>query len=180
MTLETLSPAPELAARHPHGVRVRYMAGCRCLKCRMANTNYETARARARAAGDWNGIVDAAPARQHIRQLSRQGVGYKLVAEAADLPTSLVFGIRTGERPRARARTVRKILEVNHACRGDAALVSAKSTWRRIEALLEEGYTKAGLAKMLGYKSPALQFRRDKVTVRTRAKVERLYQRLMT
>lgn len=44
-----------LAASKPHGVRLRYMAGCRCLKCRMANSNYETMRARARKAGDWNG-----------------------------------------------------------------------------------------------------------------------------
>lgn len=179
-SLDTLAPVQDLGARHPHGVRVRYMAGCRCLKCRMANSNYETERARARKAGDWNGIVDATPARQHIRKLSRQGVGYKLVAEAADLPTSIVFGIRTGDRPRARARTVRKILEVSTACRGDSTLISAKPTWRRIEILLEEGYTKAALAKMLGYDRPALQIGRERVTVRNAAKVERLYQRLMT
>lgn len=179
-SLATLPPVTDLGARHPHGVRVRYMAGCRCLQCRMANTNYETARARARKAGDWNGVVDATPARQHIRKLSRQGVGYKLVAEAADLPTSIVFGIRTGDRPRARARTVRKILEVNTACRGDRTLISAKPTWRRIDALLEEGYTKAALAKMLGYTRPALQIGQERVTVRNAAKVERLYRRLMT
>lgn len=179
-SLQSLAPVQELGARHPHGVRLRYMAGCRCLKCRMANSNYETERAKARKAGDWNGIVDATPARQHIRKLSRQGVGYKLVAEAADLPTSIVFGIRTGDRPRARARTVRKILEVNTACRGDKALISAAATWRRINALLEEGYTKAALAKMLGYARPALQIGRDRVTVRTAAKVRALYERVMT
>lgn len=180
MTARGLRPARELGQLRPHGVRLRYMAGCRCLKCRMANANYETARARARADGDWNGIVDAAPAREHIKRLSRQGVGYKLVAAAASLPSSIVFGIRTGRRTRARARTVKKILAVTPACRGDAALVSAKETWRLIGLLLAEGYTKGQLARLLGSQSPRLQLNKRRVTARTAAKVQRLYRRLTT
>ena len=60
-----LKPASELAAKRPHGDRLRYVAGCRCDLCRKANSTYERERQKARAAGDWNGIVDAAKARQH-------------------------------------------------------------------------------------------------------------------
>ncbi len=168
-----------LGAERPHGVRLRYMAGCRCLKCRMANTNYETARARARKAGDWNGIVDAAPARAHIRKLGRAGVGYKMVAAVSDVGKTSVFQIRQGRKLRVRARTARRILAVTIACRGDAALVSAKGTWRLIEQLLEEGLTKARIARELGAQRPALQIRKDLVTVRTAARVRALHARYM-
>ncbi len=179
--LSGLKSAAELAAQHPHGVRIRYMGGCRCLKCRMANANYEKQRAKARACGDWNGVVDAIPARKHIRKLSRQGVGYKMVAQAARTSSTIVLDIRMGRRTRARARTVRQILAVTaEMARGDAALVSAASTWRLIDLLLEEGFTKASLARHLGMRSPALQINRRRVTVRTRDAVWRLHRRLMS
>lgn len=69
-TLNGLRPVAELAADRPHGDRLRYMAGCRCKECRAANTAYETQRALARKAGDWNGVVSAARARSHIAVLS--------------------------------------------------------------------------------------------------------------
>ena len=42
---------PERIAALPHGVRARYSIGCRCVPCRKANSEYESARARARKAG---------------------------------------------------------------------------------------------------------------------------------
>lgn len=175
-----MRPPEELAADRPHGIRLRYRAGCRCLKCRMANSNYETMRSRARKAGDWNGIVDAEPARLHLRKLSRAGVGYKTAADAASVARTIALGILSGRRPRARARTVRRLCAVTNACRADAAMVSARRTWRFIGLLLEEGFTRAELARRMGYRSPALQFRKHRVLVRTAAKVERLYRRLTT
>lgn len=172
----------ERAPEHPHGTRARYVSGkCRCEECRRANCEYSKARERARKAGEFNGVVDAAPAREHIRKLARAGVGYKMVAWSASLPVSIVAGIKSGRRRNARAATVRKILAVTIDCRGDKALVSAASTWRRIEKLLEEGYTKRDIARRL-YKreNPSLQFRRQRVTVRTRARIERLFEKLTT
>lgn len=174
-----LKSAVELAAKYPHGVRLRYMAGCRCRPCRMANTNYETQRAKARKAGDWNGLVDAKAAQQHIVKLGNAGVGRRMVAAASGVSDSSIMAIKNGTKPQIRARTSRKILAVNESCRGDATLISAKRLWRRINKLLYEGYTKTALAKMLGY-SRALQFDRKLVTVSNDARVEALYQRLMT
>ena len=56
----TLRSAVELAAGKPHGTRIRYVGGCRCLPCRAANSRYESERQAARKLGDWNGLVDAA------------------------------------------------------------------------------------------------------------------------
>jgi hypothetical protein len=80
---------------------------------------------------------------------------------------------------RIRARTLRRILAVTPAQLADRSFVSAKSTWRLIRQLLEEGYTKAAIARLLGYKSPALQFRRTRVFASTEMRVKRLHSKLM-
>jgi hypothetical protein len=175
-----LRPVAELGADRPHGHRLRYLAGCRCFHCRRANSDYERERKAARAAGDWNGIVDAAAARKHIRALSRQGVGRRIVAAVSDVALTVIQDVRSGKKRQIRARTERRILAVTPACRGDAALVPAGRTWTLIAALLEEGFTKARIAQELGAKMPALQIRRDKVTARTAAKVEALWRKYQT
>jgi hypothetical protein len=85
MNLDSLRTAADLSATKPHGTRLKYMGGCKCMLCRAANSRYETERAVARKNGDWNGIVDARAARRHILKLSKAGVGYKSVADAASV-----------------------------------------------------------------------------------------------
>lgn len=175
-----LRSVADLGNAKPHGERLRYLAGCRCLRCKMANTNYVTGRAKACKAGDWNGVVDAAQARTHIMKLARAGVGYRTIASSTDIATSILCGIKSGTRMRARARTVRKILAVTTGCRGDHALVPAAGSWRKIRRLLEEGYTRGAIARMLGCQMSALQLGKRRITVRNRAKVDNVYRRLMS
>lgn len=175
----TLRAAADLATDKPHGLRSRYMGGCRCLKCRMANSNYETARSAARRSGEWNGLVDTAPALEHICKLRRNGVGFKTIAHAASIAPSTMWKIITKKRTKMRAMALKRLLAVTTAARADHALIPANSLWRRINQLLEEGYTKAELAKRMGYKSAALQFRKDFVTVRNDADVARLHRQLL-
>lgn len=171
----------EVLKEKPHGTRARYVAAkCRCPDCRRANRDYYHQRKAARARGEAGHIVSAELARMHIKKLARAGVGYKMVADAARVARSIVAAIKNGTRTQARQSTVRRILRVTIDCRGDAALVSAASTWSRIEKLKEEGFTKRDMARALGYASPAIQFRRQRVTVRTRARVERLFEKLTT
>lgn len=172
-----LRPVSELGLRRPHGQRLRYMAGCRCLHCRMANTNYETARAKLRRAGLSNGIVSAGPARRHLRRLSKHGVGYKTAADAASVARSVVAKILSRERLRCRADTVRRILLVTTAARADHSIVPAAPTWRRVRRLLEEGFTKGWIAQQLGNKRAALQLRSDFVLARTELAVEKIWRR---
>lgn len=178
--IDTLRSAAELGAEKPHGVRMRYMAGCRCAACRRANTAYETARAKARKAGDWNGIVPADEARAHMLKLRRQGVGRRAIGACTDISDTVLHEIVTGKKTHIRARTARLILQVTKAQAGDRALVSARRSKYLIALLLEEEYTEAFLAKKLGYANEYLQFNADTITVRNAARIERLYVELTT
>jgi hypothetical protein len=161
------------------------MAGCHCVDCRKANTRYECERLRARKNGDWNGIIDAAPVRRHLRKLQRAGLGRKTIAAASDVNAGIIEGLTRGIRQRIRARSARRLLNVDTDARADRSYVKAARTWNLIRLLLVEGYTKTRLAQLLGYKRTgsgrvALQFNKDRVTARNALRVERLYERLTT
>ena len=173
-----LRPVAELAAGRPHGDRLRYMAGCKCMLCRAANSRYETERAAARRAGDWNGLVPARKAKAHLKKLSRAGVGRNAVSEASGVARSVLAAIRSGKKRQIRKRTETRILNVSSDARMDASIVPAKRAWQLITRLLDEGYTKADLARRLGHKMPALQIRKDFILARTEVAIERLYAQL--
>lgn len=179
MRPDDLPTAAELGARKPHGMRLKYMGGCRCLLCRAANSSYETSRALARKNGDWNGLVPANAARRRLRKLSRQGVGRRAVAEACGVGLTTLVEIKSGRKQLIRARTERKILNVDRWAVAGAGHVPAERTWKIIAWLIDEGFSKAEIARRLGFKRPALQFNRRKVLARTAMKVERFYNRIM-
>jgi hypothetical protein len=172
-----LRSARELAAERPCGDRLRYMGGCRCDACRKANSAYECARQRARKAGDWNGIVPAAAARQHMLKLSRRGIGRRAVGAATDIADTVLSDIRSGRKQQIRARTERLILAVTPAIASDRAYVPAARTHQLVAELLDEGYTEQFLAQRLGYANRYLQFG-DRITVRNAYRVERLHKEL--
>ena len=175
-----LRPIGELAAKRPHGDRLCYMAGCRCTPCRAANSNYETKRSAARKAGDWNGLVSAKRARKHIQKLSAAGVGRRALSDVSGVAQSIIGRIRSGNKSQIRKRTETALLAVTaHAVSG-GAIVSAKQTWSLINRLLEEGFTRGEIAQRLGRKRRALQIRKDRITAKTAADVERLYRKLMS
>lgn len=179
MRQRSLPDTVAIAVKRPHGTRVKYKAGCRCLLCRAANANYESSRAQARATGDWNGLVPAGSARKHILALSKKGVGRRAIAAASDLSDKVISRIRSGEQQRIRRRTETRILAVSKEAVSDGTLLSARRTWRQIDNLLTEGFTKAELARRLGYACPSLKLGKHKVRARTAARVDRLYRSIM-
>jgi hypothetical protein len=178
-TARGLRPIAQLGAVRPHGNRLRYMAGCKCFKCRRSNSDYERIRQAARLA-DWNGIVDAGPARAHLIRLSRAGIGRRTVSVVTDLSDSILHEIRKGRRPNIRARTERKILAVTKSSRADQSKVPALKAWKLIRQLLQEGFTKAALAKRLGYRTPALQLQHHRITARNEQRIIALHRNLTT
>jgi len=125
----------------------------------------------------WNGCVDTAPVRAHLRRLSRQGVGRRAVADAADVGETTVWFIYTGRKKQCRKTTADRILAVSRDHISDHALVPAGAAWRRLNLLLEEGFSKAELARRMGKRS--LQLKKTRITALNASKVERLYRRVM-
>lgn len=131
------------------------------------------------ADGLWNGLVSANKARAHIRKLGRSGVGYKSVALAAGISKTVMFKIRRGLRKNVRALTEKRILEVDSrlGVKRGSTLVRATDTWRLIDEMLSEGFTKSRIANELGRKTHALQLNRNFVTASNAKAVEALWRK---
>jgi hypothetical protein len=159
------------------GTRSKYIRGCKCDQCKAANCRYNLDREQARKRGDLRDLVDATAARKHILKLSKLGIGWKTVADTARLTRSTVRRIKNGAALHIRKHNEKRILDVDQTAAGDATLVSAKATWKLLNELLEDGYTRKQLAKWLGStaKVPALQIKKDLVTARNAMKVELMY-----
>ena len=163
----------------PHGKRSRYNAGCRCLQCRAANSRYEVERSARRRSGEWNGVVPAERARLHIEELSDRGVGFKSVAAAAGVATSIVGAIKYGQRRQIRAETERRLLAVDEGAAPASRLIPSGPTMRRIQQLLDLGYTKRQLAAWMAYKNRAVQFGKTAtITLKNAVRVERLCRKI--
>jgi hypothetical protein len=165
-----------------------YTAGCRCGPCTTANREDAARRDRLKLYGRWNGLVDAAPARAHLAELSAQGIGWKRAALLAGLSTGAVSKLLYGgpgcraPSKRVRPETEAAILAVRPR-REDlapSALVDATGTRRRLQALAAAGWPLARLAARLGWERGNLGavMRQRKVTAVTAARVRELYDEL--
>jgi hypothetical protein len=185
-----------MAGGRRHGTRARYVLGpgpgqglgCRCAPCRAANRAAENQRTRLIAYGRWQPYVDAGPAREYVRQLAAQGIGWKQAAKLAGVPTAavskLLYGGPGGRPPSQRVRpaTAAAILAVrpDRGNLGPAALVPAAGTHRRIQALVATGWSQAKIGGRLGMTPAnfAAMMRRDHVTAATERAARAVYDEL--
>ena len=179
-TKQKMRKLREYAASRPCGTRAKYVSGCRCMVCRAANSRYQTERERRKKETGGNPLVDAEAGREHLRALSKRGIGYKTVSDYSGVGRSTVFQVMTGAKRRVRKATLDAILAVDRSCIAGGTLVKAGDTWRRINWMLEEGFTKREIARRLGAKTPALQIGRKLVTGATAVRVERLERQIRT
>lgn len=173
---------------HSHGTRACYVADrCGCDPCTEANRAYNANRTRQQLYGRWDNLVDAEPARQHVRALMAQGMGWKAVASASGLRnssviTNLLYG--KGNRPptrRLQPDKVARILAVRLQL-ADHQLTDAAGTTRRLRALVALGWSRQRLAGQLGIGpsnfTPLVDGSRTKVIVATQRAVYALYDEL--
>lgn len=142
--------------RHPHGNRVRYVIDkCRCRPCRDAAAAYTRDLKRRHLYGKVT-YVPADPAREHVRALQAQGMGWKRVARAAGIDCSVMWKLLYGDpsRPQAPSKRIRPkteaaILAVTLDL-ASVASVPGVGTRRRLQALVAIGWSQAKLAGRLG------------------------------
>lgn len=171
-----------LAGRdRPHGTRARFEQGCRCLLCRVVVAQRVRERKASILAGtyEFNGIVDAKPARKHLCKLSRAGVGIRSVAEITEKNRWKLIEIRAGRIKNVRAATVRAILAVSIDAIADGARVPAGKTRKMLAELIEEGFTQREIAKRLNRKGRFSIRNQKYVFARTEMEVEKLFNQVM-
>lgn len=145
-----LQDPASLGARRPHGTRIRYIGGCRCLPCRSANSLYETQRAARKRAGRGNQLLPAGRARSHLSTLSRNHFGRRAISRISGVSQALLCRIRTGKQRVIRKDTERRILAVCVQHASGHMLVKAAPTWKLLGRLMKEGFSKAELARRIG------------------------------
>ena len=165
--------------RYQHGMRARYVCGCRCSDCTRANREYARKRAKDVIFHGKNDLVSASTVRKHLKMLSRKGVGRRAVQCACDVGATTLQEIRDGRKSMVRRSTAERILSVTSEAASDHAAISAMKTWQQLNELLRDGFTKAELTKRMGFKNPAIQFGRRRVLASTAAKVDRFYRTIM-
>lgn len=185
----TPKPCLHKVADHQHGTYACYtLDGCRCEPCAAAVREYEQNRKRQQAYGRWDNLVDAEPARDHVRRLMAAGMGLKRIAAAADVSTGVMWKLLYGKPPRpGRERTPSKRVTKAVALRllaveidlADGAYVPNTDTARRLQALVACGWSMSKLGLRLGIQpgnfNVVVTGRRPQVSVATAKAVHALY-----
>jgi hypothetical protein len=122
-------------------------------------------------------MVDARPARDHLRRLSRQGVGTRAVSAASDVNRTTLGKIMRGERQQVRKSTLERILAVDMDAASDHACIPAGETRAILRELAPEYLTKKRLAEALGYRSYGIPSR-DRISVRNAHRIRKLHERV--
>jgi hypothetical protein len=146
--------------RHQHGTKIRYLAGCRCRRCRRGNAEYKAKLNRDRKRYGPNDLVSTDKVLAHLRYLQTFGMGCQTVAKNARVAkTSLALIIYYGRkhirrRSEARILAVRPTIEMLPLSAG----IPADETFARIRQLLKWGYPRSIISwDALGNKAGALQ-----------------------
>jgi hypothetical protein len=170
-------PAGEPAA---HGTARMYRQGCRCEDCRAAYAVVQRDRRARMKRYEGDFTVSAELAREHILELRAQHVGKRAIMDCTGISDVVIMEIANGKRRRIRESTERRIMRVTVDGRAGGSLIPAKQTKRRIDELISAGYTRADLARKLGYKCAELQFRGSKsITAHNAMRIERLHKLLI-
>lgn len=143
----------------PHGYARYRLDGCRCDVCKEARRAYDRQQVYNRANGV-EVLVDAEPARQHVRALRAAGMGLRQIAAAANLNRKILNSLMNGRADRGtkptgriRPETAGAILAVPMPTVDTLAgktLVSAIGVQRRLQALVAVGWSQNKLAELLG------------------------------
>ncbi|WP_449408043.1 hypothetical protein [Microbacterium maritypicum] len=154
-------PRPSCPADHDHAANSAcYLHHrCGCTPCREAQNERARSRRRQLAYGRWDrGFVDAAPVREHLDYLRRNGMGVRVIQARSGVPritlSRLIWGIATSEgnatpNRRVRASTAAALLALQPdlALLADHACIDGRGTRRRLQALARCGWTFPAIAR---------------------------------
>jgi transcriptional regulator with XRE-family HTH domain len=152
----TPKPCLHPIANHQHGTYACYTLDfCRCEACGRAVSDYERERKRQQAYGRWDNLVDAEPARRHVRWLMSQGMGLKRIAATGAISQGslwkLLYGKNGGPVSKRLTKSVAERVLAVELDLADGAVIDGADTARRLQALVANGWSMSKLALRLGW-----------------------------
>jgi hypothetical protein len=185
-------PSPkELGKRKPHGHKLRYLAGCRCWRCRRGNGLYQRKLAEnARRFGP-NDLVPVDRVRAFLLEMQKQGIGYKTIAKQVGIgKTGLGVLIWPGKETKnfIRRRTEAKVLAYVPTLDSlpKSNCIPAAETMGQIHQLERWGYSRRLITRAaLGNSSDGLQIRAARglgkfvVMVRTAIRIRDFFEQIV-
>ena len=156
---------------------------CRCVKCCERASSESATRNRLQAMGRWEDpFVSTIPARAHLLTLRHFNIGRRQVAELTGISESSIQAIVRGETDKCLKTSADLILaiEATGAKAAPHALVPARATHRRIQALAAIGWSMGEQASRLGLHSNNVStwLAQDSVTQEKADAVADLYEQL--
>jgi hypothetical protein len=139
--------------------------------CRAANARYSSEHRTPTA------TIPALAARTHLEQLAALGIGIEQVSRLTGLAARWLREIRHGRIETLKATTAARILATTPTP-ADGALVRATRSWRFVDSLQREGYTRQIIAWHLGHTSQQLQYARRTIRQSSARSLASVYQRL--
>ena len=168
---------------------------CRCDGCREGMTVRASARRRAQLYGRWiDPYAPAEPVREHIEMLQAFGLGWKRIAVLSGVGNTAVSQLLYGRKASDADRRKGEILKRTTRVKADAifavkpdlsllaggAVIPARGTHRRLQALVAIGWSQSKLAALLGATRAnfGTMMRATSVSVRLHRQVQVLYEEL--
>lgn len=174
-------------ARHTHGDYVMYaIHKCRCDLCRKEAISRARERRKNQLYGRYH-LTDAEPARQHIRSLMAQGMGWKRIAITAGLAPSSVYPILWAQDTKSRKRPLRKQISKTMEVKllavsldlADHLVIDNLGSVRRLQALAAMGWSQNRLAKIFGMQTAnfgnVIHGRNEGITVKTAKRIDEVF-----
>ncbi len=155
-----LPSVQQLSGNKPHGHKMRYMAGCRCWRCRAANAAYEQRLNENRRLYGPNDLVSTDRVRQHLKYLQQFGMGHKTVAKHARMAKTVLAEILWYGKKQMRRRSEARVLAVQPTLETlpRNVKIPASETVEKIEQMIRWGYSKSLINRDgLGLKSVGMQ-----------------------
>ena len=139
--------------------RGRYVSGCRCYMCRVANADYQREMEHRRKAGT-GAMVGAAKtrgARRRVEEWRKLGIGLREIEFWTGVPRSSLQTLVAGNHPNCNGLPLR-MSRANHDAimathipeRAPGALVDSKATLRRMDELAAKGMSYAEMSRRSG------------------------------
>ena len=184
MTVASITQIHVCPPDHKHGgsLTCYHAHRCRCDECETAALSYQARMRRLVAYGQWQPLVPATRARNHIRVLSAAGIGHRRVAALASVSAGYVVDIGSGVTKRVAPDVERRIVAIAPDSSSFAAgqLIPAIGVTRRLQALVRVGWSPASIGRVIGMErtNVSRMLTATRVTVRTHETIAEAYEEL--